>query len=56
MMESGVVLIDQFKHFVPMLMAARLNGPDRDGQGEGDGRIKGLYDYIQGDKEVSLTS
>ncbi|BFZ61966.1 hypothetical protein YB2330_003045 [Saitoella coloradoensis] len=52
MQESGVLVIDKFKHFVALLMVTRLNGPDRDGSGEGDDKIVGVYDLVYGDKET----
>lgn len=46
MQESGVVVIDKWKHFVALLVITRLNGPDRDGNRE-EGRI-GVYDMVFG--------
>jgi hypothetical protein len=50
MQDSGVVLVDTWKHFVPMLLTTRLNGPDRDGNSEMGKR--GVYDMVYGDKET----
>lgn len=46
MQESGVVVIDKWKHFVALLVITRLNGPDRDGN-EAEGRV-GVYDMVFG--------
>lgn len=48
--ESGVVVVDKWKHFVAMMMVTRMNGPDRDGN-ESRG-IVGVYDLVYGDKET----
>ncbi|KAK6505235.1 hypothetical protein TWF481_007152 [Arthrobotrys musiformis] len=48
--ESGVVVVDKWKHFVAMMMVTRMNGPDRDGN-ESKG-IVGVYDLVYGDKET----
>lgn len=50
MQDSGVVLVDKWKHFVPMLLTTRLNGPDRDGNA--DQGKRGVYDMVYGDKET----
>ncbi|CAD0113235.1 unnamed protein product, partial [Aureobasidium uvarum] len=50
MQDSGVVMIDKWKHFVPLLLTARLNGIDRDGNKE-TGK-KGVYEMVYGDKET----
>ncbi|KAF1355337.1 mannosyltransferase putative-domain-containing protein [Delphinella strobiligena] len=48
--ESGVILVDKWRHFVEMLLVTRMNGPDRDGnKAEG---IEGIYDMVYGDKET----
>lgn len=46
MQESGVVVVDKWKHFIALLMVTRMNGPDRDGNKE-EGRI-GVYDMVYG--------
>jgi alpha 1,3-mannosyltransferase len=46
MQESGVLVIDKWKHFIAMLMVTRMNGPDRDGNKD-EGRI-GVYDLVYG--------
>jgi hypothetical protein len=46
MQESGVVVIDKWKHFVALLVITRLNGPDRDGNKD-EGRV-GVYDMVFG--------
>ncbi|EPS38152.1 hypothetical protein H072_8154 [Dactylellina haptotyla CBS 200.50] len=50
MQESGVVVVDKWRHFVSMLMVTRMNGPDRDG--DKSKGIKGIYDMVYGDKET----
>lgn len=50
MQDSGVIVIDKWRHFIPLLLATRLNGPDRDGN-EKQGK-KGVYDMVYGDKET----
>lgn len=50
MQDSGVLLIDKWQHFVPLLLATRLNGPDRDGN-PATGK-KGVYEMVYGDKET----
>lgn len=50
MQDSGVLLIDKWQHFVPLLLATRLNGPDRDGN-SATGK-KGVYEMVYGDKET----
>ena len=46
MQESGVVVVDKWRHFVAMLLVTRMNGPDRDGNKD-EGRI-GVYDMVYG--------
>ncbi|KAK5018915.1 hypothetical protein LTR16_001100 [Cryomyces antarcticus] len=50
MQESGVVVVDKWKHFVALLFVTRMNGPDRDGNK--DAGITGVYDMVYGDKET----
>ena len=50
MQESGVVVIDKWKHFVSLMLITRFNGPDRDGNKEKG--ITGVYDMMYGDKET----
>ncbi|KAK5710207.1 hypothetical protein LTR17_019097 [Elasticomyces elasticus] len=50
MQESGVVVVDKWRHFVPLLLTTRLNGIDRDGNA--DAGRKGVYDMVYGDKET----
>ncbi|EME47689.1 glycosyltransferase family 71 protein [Dothistroma septosporum NZE10] len=50
MQDSGVVVVDKWKHFIPLLLTTRLNGPDRDGN-EATGK-KGVYEMVYGDKET----
>ncbi|KAJ6089238.1 hypothetical protein N7467_004454 [Penicillium canescens] len=50
MQESGVVVVDKWRHFVALLMVARMNGPDRDGN-KAEGKV-GIYDMVYGDKET----
>lgn len=46
MQESGVIVVDKFRHFMALLMVTRMNGPDRDGNKE-KGTI-GIYDMVYG--------
>ncbi|KAJ2991919.1 hypothetical protein NUW58_g2344 [Xylaria curta] len=46
--ESGVVVVDKWKHFVSMLLICRFNGSDRDPK---DGKM-GVYEMMHGDKET----
>ncbi|XWX00157.1 hypothetical protein V2A60_008176 [Cordyceps javanica] len=48
--ESGVVVVDKWRHFISMLVVCRMNGPDRDGNKE-KGTV-GVYDMVYGDKET----
>lgn len=48
--ESGVVVVDKWKHYIAMLLITRFNGPDRDGNKEKG--ITGVYDMMYGDKET----
>lgn len=50
MQESGVIVVDKYRHFIPLLLSTRLNGPDRDGDKETGKR--GVYDMVYGDKET----
>ncbi|EGX89556.1 alpha-1,3-mannosyltransferase [Cordyceps militaris CM01] len=50
MQESGVVVVDKWRHFIAMLAVCRMNGPERDGQK--DKGIVGVYDMVYGDKET----
>lgn len=50
MQDSGVIVVDKWRHFIPLLLATRLNGPERDGN-KGEGK-KGVYDMMYGDKET----
>ncbi|KAJ5388687.1 putative alpha-1-3-mannosyltransferase [Penicillium cosmopolitanum] len=50
MQESGVLVLDTYKHFLSLLLVTRMNGPDRDGD-EKKG-IRGVYDMLFGDKET----
>ena len=45
--ESGVLVVDKWKHFVAMLLVTRMNGPDRDGNEE-EHKI-GVYDMVYGE-------
>jgi hypothetical protein len=44
--ESGVVVVDKWRHFMAMLLVTRMNGPDRDGNKD-EGRV-GVYDMVYG--------
>ncbi len=46
MQESGVVVVDKWRHFIAMLFVTRMNGPDRDGNKD-EGRV-GVYDMVYG--------
>ncbi|KAI1427836.1 alpha-1,3-mannosyltransferase [Xylaria sp. FL1777] len=46
--ESGVVVVDKWKHFVSMLLICRFNGSDRDPR---PGKV-GVYEMMHGDKET----
>ncbi|KAI0164168.1 glycosyltransferase family 71 protein [Xylariaceae sp. FL1272] len=46
--ESGVVVVDKWKHFISLLLVCRFNGSDRDTR---DGK-KGVYELVYGDKET----
>ena len=46
MQESGVVVVDKWRHFIALLLVTRMNGPDRDGNDE-EGRI-GVYEMVYG--------
>jgi alpha 1,3-mannosyltransferase len=46
MQDSGVVIIDKWVHFVPLLLTTRLNGIDRDGNS--DTGKKGVYEMVYG--------
>ncbi|KAJ3489157.1 hypothetical protein NLG97_g6049 [Lecanicillium saksenae] len=50
MQESGVLVIDKWRHFIALLVVARMNGPERDGN-SAEGRV-GVYDMVYGDKET----
>ncbi|KAG9563620.1 hypothetical protein KCU71_g6666, partial [Aureobasidium melanogenum] len=51
MQDSGVVVVNKWKHSVPLRLTARLNGVDRDGDKDA-GKI-GVYDMVYaGDKET----
>lgn len=47
MQESGVVVVDKWRHFMALLMVTRMNGPDRDGN-KAKGII-GIYDMVYGE-------
>ncbi|KAF4760795.1 hypothetical protein HAV15_007688 [Penicillium sp. str.  len=47
--ESGVVVVDKWKHFVTLLLVCRMNGPERDRNGVD---TVGTYDMVYGDKET----
>ncbi|KZL66549.1 alpha-1,3-mannosyltransferase [Colletotrichum tofieldiae] len=48
--ESGVIVVDKSRHFIPILLVTRMNGPDRDGDKDA-GKV-GVYDLVYGDKET----
>lgn len=45
--ESGVVVVDKWRHFMALLFITRMNGPDRDG--DKDKGIVGTYDMVYGE-------
>lgn len=47
MQESGVVVVDKWRHFIALLMVTRMNGPDRDGKIK-DQALTGVYDMVYG--------
>ncbi|GFF49962.1 hypothetical protein IFM58399_08687 [Aspergillus lentulus] len=50
MQESGVVVVDKWRHFIALLLVTRMNGPDRDG--DKSKHKTGVYDMVYGDKET----
>ncbi|KAH2970917.1 hypothetical protein KXW43_008694 [Aspergillus fumigatus] len=50
MQESGVVVVDKWRHFIALLLVTRMNGPDRDG--DKSKQKTGVYDMVYGDKET----
>lgn len=46
MQESGVVVVDKWRHFIALLMVTRMNGPDRDGN-KAENKV-GVYDMVYG--------
>lgn len=54
MQESGVLVIDTWRHFVPLLLVTRMNGPDRDG--DSARKIKGVYEMLFGKSFSSFIS
>jgi alpha 1,3-mannosyltransferase len=44
--ESGVIVVDKWRHYIALLFVTRMNGPDRDGNKE-EGRV-GVYDMVYG--------
>ncbi|KKZ61503.1 hypothetical protein EMCG_03904 [[Emmonsia] crescens] len=50
MQESGVVVVDKWRHFMAMFLVCRMNGSDRDGNKD-ENKI-GVYDMVYGDKET----
>lgn len=51
--ESGVLVVDTYRHFIAMLFVLRMNGPDRDGD-RARGRI-GVYDMVYGEWQKNKT-
>jgi hypothetical protein len=51
MQESGVLVLDTYRHFLSLLLVTRMNGPDRDGD-EKKG-IRGVYDMLFGESLFS---
>lgn len=46
MQESGIVVVDKWRHFHALLLVSTLNGRDREGNKDAD--IKGMYDMVYG--------
>ena len=46
MQESGVLVLDTYRHFLALLLVTRMNGPDRDGDKKNG--IRGVYDMLFG--------
>ncbi|KAF7183913.1 hypothetical protein CNMCM7691_004335 [Aspergillus felis] len=46
MQESGVVVVDKWRHFIALLLVTRMNGPDRDG--DKSKHTTGVYDMVYG--------
>ncbi|KAL3963386.1 hypothetical protein ACCO45_000390 [Purpureocillium lilacinum] len=46
--ESGLILVDKWRHFISLLLAARLNGPEQYSEKGG----AGIYEMVHGDKET----
>jgi hypothetical protein len=46
MQESGIVVVDKWRHFHALLLVCTLNGRDR--EGNKDENIKGMYDMVYG--------
>lgn len=47
MQESGVVVVDKWRHFIAMLIVCRMNGPERNGNKD-QGTV-GVYDMVYGE-------
>ena len=45
--ESGVIVVDKYRHFMALLFTTRMNGPDRDGNRAEN--IIGVYDMVYGE-------
>ena len=54
MQESGVVVVDKWRHFIALLLVSRMNGPDRDGKKE-EG-VVGIYDMVYGTSHYFFAS
>ena len=52
MQESGVIVLDKWRHFVSLLLITRLNGPHRTGNEEMG--IQGVYDMMHGKSQGLL--
>lgn len=44
--ESGVIVVDKYRHFMALLFTTRMNGPDRDGDAA-ESKV-GVYDMVYG--------
>lgn len=51
--ESGVLVVDTYRHFLAMLFVTRMNGPDRDGD-RANGKL-GVYDMVYGESLLPVS-
>jgi hypothetical protein len=53
MQESGVVVVDKWRHFIALLLVTRMNGPDRDGNKAE--KIVGVYELVYGKSNTFIS-